>query len=557
MRKLLKAICAVLLALVIITSSAAAAFGSSGARYDSNGANISRDPSNGRDFVWFINVGSGTWEFDGNTYTVRRHTGADVSGVLDVHYNEAFRIDSHAGQAGIHVYLVASDGTKVELQFSGNNEIAVGRRTPEGSYVPFKVDLVLEYDQEEADRDKPFEVDFGSGHWNVEGHDITATINGKDVIGRKNLTGHESIKLIGAGDQPIQVRVSGPDEFSALLEIAGDTEVELSRVVGDFVLPPALTFTVEAAEGGPGEGRHTVDFGSGSWTVDGKVVYAAIGGSRVSGTVDVDVFDHIALHGLDQDIMSVRVYADDGFSAGLQINGDNEVSLSRLEGDYALPVFVHFDVYRRGGDQHGPDGGDENAPYRFHFERDKMTSEERAAYDKLSDEERRSISEMVRNIVITAKPGAIDADLDKTIWDISGQNGLSPGEDVSYYTIQFDGHEDLDFPVRVTVSIPHNDLPGGRTLYVYHVDRDGGLQYLGEAEITTYDDGNVETLSFYTKSFSDFLISSVKLTKGAGGQETIDDSGSGFPIVPVTIGAVLVIAAVAVIFAVKKKKTSL
>ena len=529
--------------------------GSTTPRYDKNGANIGRDPSNGRDFVWFINVGTGEWDFNGHKITVQRN-GKAASGTLDVHYSDRITIINHDNVPNVAIYITGANGFRARLNASGDGGVSVEDRDPAGSYVPFNVDLVIEGDENAAG--DTFTVDFGGGHWNVAGTDITATVNGKAAAGKLSLTDHDIIQLNGRGDAPIQVRVYGENGFSAELELSGDGGTALGWIIGDYVLPPDLTFEVEApaSEPGPGQGRHTVDFGSGSWTIDGKEVYATIDGSRVSGAMDIEESETITLHGLDQDTMSVRVYADDGFSAGLSISGDSGVSLGRLEGNFALPDHLHFEVYRRGDGPRGPEGSNESDPNRFHIEFDKMSSEERAAYDKLSDEERNNVSEIIRNIVITAVPGGIDADLDKTIWDISKENGLSPGEDVSYYPIQFDGHYDIGFPVRVTVTLRPGELDGARDIHMYHVAESGELEYLGIADKTTYEDGSVETLSFYTRSFSDFFGSSVKLTKGAGGQEIINNVGSGFPVVPVVIGVVVVAAVVAVILAKKKKKTT-
>ena len=111
MRKPVRTICAAFLALTLILSAGvcASAGGITTARYDKNGASIPRDPSNGRDFVWYVDLGSGTWEVDGHVITAKRG-GRLVSGVLDTHYNDNILLDGLI-DSGAFAYLVTSDGS--------------------------------------------------------------------------------------------------------------------------------------------------------------------------------------------------------------------------------------------------------------------------------------------------------------------------------------------------------------------------------------------------------------------------------------------------------------
>ena len=99
---------------------------------------------------------------------------------------------------------------------------------------------------------------------------------------------------------------------------------------------------------------------------------------------------------------------------------------------------------------------------------------------------------------------------------IAKENGVNATRKGQFFPIQFDGHVDLDFPVRVNVHLEPGVLDGSRPIYMYHITDKGVVEYLDVAEVILREDGSVETLSFYTKSFSDFFGSDTQLTKGLG-----------------------------------------
>lgn len=347
--------------------------GTENPRYDQNGANIPRDPRNGRDFVWYVDLGSGTWEVDGRVITAKRG-GKTVSGVLDVHYNDNILLDGFIS-SGAFAYLVASDGSKIQLSQSGDGEVAVGRHIPEDAYVPFKVSLIVErpsdnpapggQDGQNDPESVTCRVDFGGGSWNVDGKEVTATVDGRPAAGIMELTDRDSIKIHGLDRDTMQVRVYGYDGFSVGLALSGDDEASLGRLDReDTVLPPEIRFVIEKrSEGpegpdGPGEpGQHAdvdlleVDFGKGSWSIEGagKPVVPWVDGHSASGTEKLKDGTVVFLEDFDAKTMQVRVYADDGFSCILDPNAKNEVELRHEIGpDTVLPPSVHFVVEAKG-----------------------------------------------------------------------------------------------------------------------------------------------------------------------------------------------------------------
>ncbi|MBQ2042462.1 MAG: hypothetical protein II485_04680, partial [Firmicutes bacterium] len=337
-------------------------------RYDSSGSNIARDPSNGRDFIWFVDTGSGTWEFGGRTFTLTRG-GKTVSGIVDLKFNENIYIDPGTGGTddlgGIHAYLTGSGGFKVELERSGDGGIAVGRHTPSGQYIPFNVSLVLEYSA--AEDNTLYTIDLAGGHWDVGGRDVTATINGQPAAGIVRISQWESIKFHGIDRDTMKVCLRGENDFRIELELSGSDEASIGRYSpADAVLPPeGLYISIEhtGAAGPGGEDLvHTVDFAGGHWDVDGKDVTAYVDGLRAEGIRELTENDNIKLNGFDRDTMKVRVYSDDGFSAGLEVNGDDEARLGLCDDPEAvLPPELHFVIEQR------DDISDDNRTFEIDF----------------------------------------------------------------------------------------------------------------------------------------------------------------------------------------------
>lgn len=116
--------------------------GDSGGDAGGNGGGNSaaRDPKTGRDYIWQVDLGDGTWEAGGHTVTAYKD-GSPASGVVEVKYHDPIRLSGIPEGIRVRVYLEGAGGFKVELELSGGDEVAVGRHTPEKTTVPFNVSL--------------------------------------------------------------------------------------------------------------------------------------------------------------------------------------------------------------------------------------------------------------------------------------------------------------------------------------------------------------------------------------------------------------------------------
>lgn len=458
--------------------------------------NPGRDPLTGRDYVWFIDVGSGRWEVNGQTVTVSRN-GAPVSGTLDVKYNEMFAVNG-IPDGNYHVYLTDGAGGKTELTaLNGEHEYSVANRTQGSPLPPFEVSLVIEY---------------------IEG----SAPSGPD-----------------GPDSP-----DGPD-----------------------------------GPGDPDQKRTWfVSFADGSWSVGGFTVTAYYEGKAVSGVIELEENAAIKLEGFDREYLCVLVRGEDGFAAQLLPNGDNEFSLGRhLPDDCVIPDRVTFTV-EQVVDEVGPEPGPDNPSFvppdrendfaipappeagevlaSASVAAGRMTEEERQRYASLSDEQLSEILDDVARIVSSARPGKADAETETLFARLAGENGFASPEEGKLFPIYFEGHRDLGFRVRVTVRLGRGDLSGGGDLYVYHRKEDGGIEALGKAEYRTYDDGSVETLSFYTTGFSSFFTAAKPLV---GLPDATDPDGSagageGSALPWIIAGAGVLLAAAAVFLILRGKR---
>ena len=198
----------------------------------------------------------------------------------------------------------------------------------------------------------------------------------------------------------------------------------------------------------------------------------------------------------------------------------------------------------------------------------KMTDEEQKYYAGLPEEELAQILTNVRTIVASAEPGRSDSQTDELLNSLASQNGYGSLPEGRLFPLYFEGHQEIGFPVHVTVSVEKGLLDGGTDLYIYHIAEDGIIELLGKAEYGTYEDGTIENISFYTSSFSTFFTSAKELDTDisvvTGDSESTDAMGSTgenetplrFWIVlfAVLMSVIVVLLVVAIVLRRKRKK---
>ena len=328
-------------------------------------------------------------------------------------------------------------------------------------------------------------------------------------------------------------------------------------------------------------GKYIVWFGEGSWKIGDVTVTA----DKTNGQYLTET-DIITLTNFDPDTMEVRVEAENGFRTTLFVNNGKTSISAHSQTIDSVPKDIAFSVVAKeaspGGNEDGennndgmdnnpdPDNGEEpivippdrNQDFEIPpaesggaektasaaVEVGKMTSEEQEHYAGLTDEELNRKLVNVQSILQTVRPGEFAADTEELINDVAELNGIDTLEEAKIFPLSFEGHEDLGFPIAVTVRLEKGVLKGDSDLFVYHILEDRSIESLGKAEYTTYDDGSVESITFYTTGFSSFFTSSKELNI---------DIPAAFPwplLAAVLVGVIAVVIVGTIVVRKKRKK---
>ena len=419
-------------------------------------------------------------------------------------------------------------------------------------------------------------VSFGTGSWKIG--DVTVTA---DKTGTQKISTIEIITLTNFDPDTMEVRVGAEDGFGLILKVTNG-KTSISANDNDGGIPDdLLTFMVCEKEAVPGgnegddennnngdnpnqAGKYIVWFGEGSWKIGDVTVTADK--TNVQYLTETDI---ITLTNFDPDTMEVRVEAEDGFRTTLLVN-NGKTSISANTNNGPVATDIAFSVVAKeaspGGNEDGeepivipPDrnqdfeippaesGGAEKTASAA-VEVGKMTSEEQEHYAGLTDEELNGKLVNVQSILQTVRPGEFAADTEELINDVAELNGIDTLEEAKIFPLSFEGHEDLGFPIAVTVRLEKGVLKGDSDLFVYHILEDRSIESLGKAEYTTYDDGSVESITFYTTGFSSFFTSSKELNI---------DIPAAFPwplLAAVLVGVIVVLLVVTIVLRRKRKK---
>lgn len=372
-------------------------------------------------------------------------------------------------------------------------------------------------------------VSFGTGSWKIG--DVTVTA---DKTGTQKISTIEIITLTNFDPDTMEVRVVDEDGDGLILKVTNG-KTSISANDHDGGIPYDLTFMVCEKEAVPGgnEGddennnngdnpnqadKYIVWFGEGSWKIGDVTVTADK--TNVQYLTETDI---ITLTNFDPDTMEVRVEAEDGFRTTLLVNnGKTSISANTNNGPVATDIV--FSVVAKVGDTviipsdrnqdfeiSSTESSNSKQSASARVEVGKMTEKEQANYAGLTDEELNKKLVNVQSILQTVRPGEFAADTEELINDVAELNGIDTLEEAKIFPLSFEGHEDLGFPIAVTVRLEKGVLKGDSDLFVYHILEDRSIESLGKAEYTTYDDGSVESITFYTTGFSSFFTSSKEL----------------------------------------------
>ncbi len=432
---------------------------------------------------------------------------------------------------------------------------------------------------------------FGEGSWKIG--DVTVTA---DKTNGQYLTETDIITLTNFDPDTMEVRVEAENGFRTTLFVNnGKTSISAHSQTIDSV-PKDIAFSVVAKEASPG-GNEDGENNKGDNPPQTKTAFIVIrAANNQTGTVQYKLNDggdfisaedgtSIDLNG----VMSITIKvapageakvnrSNSGISGTAQAeNYDYAALISESgwtyqvkENDENIIFTIEFDNNDGMDNNPDPDNGEEpivippdrNQDFEIPpaesggaektasaaVEVGKMTSEEQEHYAGLTDEELNGKLVNVQSILQTVRPGEFAADTEELINDVAELNGIDTLEEAKIFPLSFEGHEDLGFPIAVTVRLEKGVLKGDSDLFVYHILEDRSIESLGKAEYTTYDDGSVESITFYTTGFSSFFTSSKELNI---------DIPAAFPwplLAAVLVGVIVVLLVVTIVLRRKRKK---
>ena len=456
---------------------------------------------------------------------------------------------------------------------------------------------VKENDDDEArdpatGRDHVWFIDVGAGVWNITGQTISVKRSGEPVSGTLDVTLNQPFEISGITDRNTHVYLIANGFKTELTELNGDHEYSVAnRSPKSPKVPFNVSMSVEYIEGSapdgpggndgdPGRIRRPIDFGDGVWDNGGSPVTAWIGDEKAAGVITVEAGTSIRLEGFDKESMTVYLRADDGFSVTLVPGDTGDFSIDRYEQTDSVlaDVTLKFDVDMikkeqtvEGSDDVSHDlpvipvaAGDEPRCF-FEIDFDRFSNEELEFYKSAPGEELDEITDTAKYVLASVRIGENDVDTEELFDRLVSSNGFDSFKDGRLYPITLDRRTDLPFPVKVTFIIDPGELDGGTDLYVYRRCDDGNIEPLGKADYVTYDDGSVESVSFYTKYLSSFFTAKreLDLAPSVGAPATPGDTDvkageKPFPTAAVVIAAVCaaaVIAAAAAVIVIKKRKS--
>ena len=309
------------------------------------------------------------------------------------------------------------------------------------------------------------------------------------------------------------------------------------------------------------EGKYIVWFGEGSWKIGDVTV--TVDKANIQYLNENDI---ITLKNFDADTMEVRLEAEDGFRTTLLVN-NGKTSISANTNNGPIAIDIAFSVVAKEGDTviipsdrnqdfeiSSTESSNSEQSASARVEVGKMTEKEQANYAGLTDEELNKKLVNVQDILNSVRLGEFADDTKEIINDIAKLNGIDNLEDGKIFPLSFTGHENLGFPIAVTVRLEKGMLESDTDLFVYHILEDETIESLGKAEYTRYDDGSVESITFYTTGFSSFFTSTTELsildstTATEGSEQELDKDNYlwiwGVVIIAVVGGAIVCVALV-------------
>lgn len=232
------------------------------------------------------------------------------------------------------------------------------------------------------------------------------------------------------------------------------------------------------------EGKYIVWFGDGYWKIGDVTV--TVDKANIQYLNENDI---ITLKNFDADTMEVRLEAEDGFRTTLLVN-NGKTSISANTNNGSIAIDIAFSVVAKEAKTSGEENvvgdtviipSDRNQDFEnsstassnskqsasASVEVGKMTEKEQVNYAGLTDEELNKKLVNVQDILNSVRLGEFADDTKEIINDIAKLNGIDNLEDGKIFPLSFTGHENVGFPISVTVRLEKGMLESDTDLFVY------------------------------------------------------------------------------------------
>ena len=329
-----------------------------------------------------INFGTASWTIGETVVTASVANKVLTSGAVQIAEDEVITLANFSSET-MQAKVQAEDGFNVVLNVNNNGTVTLADRDantgfPSNQALTFIVEAKNSNQgnpQNPGDPNALYTVYFGDCSWTIgegEGQqEVTATIAGVELSnGIAQINENQEIALTGFNPETMQVRVASEEGFSTILSVDENGKTKLANHDPQVNVPRDIAFNVEAKANNNDENppvnndKHTIDFGSATWTVKGQEVTATITGKDIAnkGPILIDDNEKIVLTGFDPQKMEVVVEdktVENGMGVKLDVNDNNgvyETRLANIRGNMVLPpsdVALTFMVQQRTSD--GPD----------------------------------------------------------------------------------------------------------------------------------------------------------------------------------------------------------
>lgn len=268
-----------------------------------------------------VHFNSNGWMFD-DTKVVATVNGKNVSDKENILETDVISLSNFdATRMSAQIYFLNDAGNKdftkvlnVNVDENGTGTVTLAKGQTENYPSDTMYFEVVSFIPQQPSA--KYKIDFDKRNWNVNGTTVTVTIeNDNSTDPQIEIENNTLITLSGFKQDTMIARVYALDNdgntfFSTNLKVFVDQETKVTstrlsekEVNNDY--PQNATFIFEITS--KPEAKYQVNFGEGSWAVNGKTVTATVNGNAAKGSIEIGENEIITLSGFDAKKMIAQI----------------------------------------------------------------------------------------------------------------------------------------------------------------------------------------------------------------------------------------------------------